>query len=415
MDTVDGLLRQLNPCILEGIKASLLKEMINKKSLARYRLFDTYYLIAVDATGVHHFDEQHCQMCSHKTSSKGKFKVNSEALGKLQNEGVPENIVTSLKTREGVDIQSKAEFAQHVTKVLGEEDYEKYQPYLVKQCGNTSWFHNVLEARLVSSNGFSLSVATEWIENSEFGYEKQDCELKAFYRLSEKIKTLFPQLSICIVVDGLYANKALFDRCSQMNWPYIIPFKKGNLKSVWTEINSLIPVTTDNTKHISNKEREIYEDYTWINNIVYKEHTLHWVKCKEKKPPNPKNKTGITHFVYLSSFEITMENFLEIVGSGRLRQKIENEGFNTLKNLGYKMTHKYSRVSTLASKNYFQSLQIAHMIVSIVELCSTIKEFRKKTTLKFLWKSLIGFLKYCLIPPNILNSVLNKRTHFRFE
>ncbi|RLB89733.1 MAG: hypothetical protein DRH26_11000 [Deltaproteobacteria bacterium] len=415
MDTVDVVLRQLDSRILEEIKVSLLKKMIKKKTLAKYRLFDTYHLIAVDATGVHHFKEQHCQMCSHKTQSKGKFKVNSEALEKLKNEGVPENIVTSLKKLEGMEVRSKAEFAQQMMKVLGEDDYEKYQPYLIKHCGSTSWFHNVLEARLVSSNGFSLSVATEWIENSESGYEKQDCELKAFHRLSKKIKTMFPQLSICIVVDGLYANKALFNRCSQLNWPYIVAFKKGNLKSVWTKINSLIPITKDNTEHKSTKNKETYEDYTWINNIAYEDHTLNWVKCKENRPPNPKNKTGITHFVYLSSFEITKKNFLEIVEAGRLRQKIENEGFNTQKNLGYKMTHKYSRVSPLASKNYFQSLQIAHMIVSIVELCKTIKEIRKKMTLKFLWESLIGFLKYCQIPQNTLNSVLNKRTHFQFE
>lgn len=415
MDTVDVVLRQLNFHVLEDIKVSLLKEMTLKKTLAKYRLFDKYYLIAVDATGVHYFKEQHCRMCSHQTQSKGKFKVSAQALGKLKNEELPENIVTSLRKLEGVEVQSKTEFAELVTKVIGKEDYEKYQPYLVKHCGNTSWFHNVLEARLVTSNGFSLSVATEWIENIESGYEKQDCELKAFRRLSEKIKNTFPQLSICIVVDGLYANTALFDRCRQLNWPYIVTFKKGNLPSVWTEIDSLIPITKDNTGQKNSKDKKTTEDYIWINNIAYEDHTLNWVKCKEQKTPNPKNKTGITHFVYLSSFEISEKNHLEIVEAGRLRQKIENEGFNTQKNLGYKMTHKYSRVSPLASKNYFQSLQIAHMIVSIVELCSTIKEIRKKMTLKFLWECLIGFLKYCQISQNTLDSVLNKRTHFRFE
>ncbi len=415
MDTVDVVLRQLDFDVLEKIKVSLLKEMINKKTLAKYRIFDKYYLIAVDATGVHHFKEQHCRMCSHKTQSKGKFKVSTEALGKLKNEGLPGNIIRSLEGLESAEVQSKAKFAELVTKVLGKEDYEKYQPYLVKHCGNTSWFHNVLEARLVTSNGFSLSVATEWIENAKSGYEKQDCELIAFRRLSEKIKKMFPQLSICIVVDGLYANTALFDCCRQFDWPYIVAFKEGNLPSVWTEVELLIPITKNNTRQENPKDRKTTVDYTWINNIAYKNHTLNWVKCKEQKPPNSKNKTGITYFVYLSSFEITEKKCLEFVEADRLRQKIENEGFNTQKNLGYRMSHKYSRVSPLASKNYFQSLQIAHMLVSIVELCSTIKNVRKKMTLKFLWESLIGFLKYCRIPQNTLNLVLSKRTHFRFE
>lgn len=41
---------------------------------------------------------------------------------------------------------------------------------------------------------------------------------------------------------------------------------------------------------------------------------------------------------------------------GRLRWKIENEGFNIQKNLGYELEHKYSRVSFVALKNYYQIL-----------------------------------------------------------
>ncbi|NQU63424.1 MAG: hypothetical protein HQ517_03950 [SAR324 cluster bacterium] len=415
MDTVDGILRQLACHVLENIKVALIKDMIEKKTLAKDRFFGKYYVVAVDASGVYHVKDQHCSKCSHKTLSKGNFKVSAEALVKLKNEGIPENIVQSLKTLEGVEVRGKAKFAKLMTKNLGKEDYEKYRPYLIKHCGNTSWFHNVLEARLVTPTGFSLSIATQWIENAEFGYDKQDCELKAFNRLSENIKNKFPQLSICIVVDGLYANKALFDRCKQMQWPYVVAFKQGNLPSVWEEVELLTPITNDNTEHKSSKDGEITEDYTWISNIAYGGHTIHWIECKEKKPPWPKNKTGITKFTYLSSFEINRNNYHEIVKIGRLRQKIENEGFNTQKNLGYNMTHKYSRVSDFAYKNYYQSLQIAHIIVSMVELCSTIKEIRKKTTLKFLWECLVGFLKYCQISQKALNSVLNKRTHFKFE
>lgn len=74
-------------------------------------------------------------------------------------------------------------------------------------------------------------------------------------------------------------------------------------------------------------------------------------------------------------------SYREIVEAGRMRQKIENEGFNAQKNHGYNMSHRYSRVSKLVSKNYYQSLQIAHIIVSIVELSSTVRNIRKKMIL----------------------------------
>ena len=38
--------------------------------------------------------------------------------------------------------------------------------------------------------------------------DKQDCELRAFARLSERIKTLFPRLAILLLLDGLYAAAA---------------------------------------------------------------------------------------------------------------------------------------------------------------------------------------------------------------
>ena len=415
MDTVDLIMRQLPPDILEEIKISLIKEMIKKKTLAKYRLFGEYYRIAVDATGVHSYGEQHCLNCLHRTSSKGNFRINAKAIEKLNNEGLPEKIISLLEKKEGLEIKSKIKFAEFLKELLEEEDFEKYQSYLIKHCGVTSWFHNVLEARLITPNGFSLSIGTEWIGNTDHEYTKQDCELKAFKRLSKKIKKMFPHLSICIVADGLYANQALFDCCESMGWPFIIAFKEGNLPSVWTKVNSLISSAGDNKENRTLEDGKIKEECIWINNISYHKHILNWVRCIEEKPSSSENKSVITHFVYISSFNMNENTFREVLESGRLRQKIENEGFNTQKNLGYKLQHKYSRVSQVASKNYFQSLQIAHIFMSMVELCRSLKEIRKKTTLKFLWDCLTGFLRYCLISEKLFDSIKGKRTHFQFE
>ena len=51
--------------------------------------------------------------------------------------------------------------------------------------GKTLYYHNVLEAKLVTPNGFAFSLMTEFIENPGEHPTKQDCELKAFYRLAE--------------------------------------------------------------------------------------------------------------------------------------------------------------------------------------------------------------------------------------
>ncbi|MBI3300861.1 MAG: transposase family protein [Deltaproteobacteria bacterium] len=52
--------------------------------------------------------------------------------------------------------------------------------------GKTLYYHHVLEATLVTPNGFSCSLMREFIENPGAQPTTQDGELKAFYRLAER-------------------------------------------------------------------------------------------------------------------------------------------------------------------------------------------------------------------------------------
>ena len=171
--------------------------------------------MAVDATGVVSFDEKHCEHCLHKTSKKGKV----------------------------------------------------------------TYFHNVLEAKLLFSNGFSISLGSEWIENPD-EYEKQDCELKAFERLAEKLKKWYPRLPICIVADGLYPNQTFFNVCKDNQWHFIVTFKEGNLPTVWEEVFSLRGIIKNNhhteTSIVGIQKRQ--QDYCWINEIDYHGHLINWIE-----------------------------------------------------------------------------------------------------------------------------------------
>ncbi len=80
------------------------------------------------------------------------------------------------------------------------------------------------------------------------------------------------------------------------------------------------------------------------------------------------------------------------------------------------MKHKYSRTSFQALKNYFQCLQIAHMINQLVVLSSDISSLLSedtKMTVKHLWKCLIGFLQNGQISDKELNYIKEKRWQIR--
>ncbi len=354
MDTVDDVMRRLDEKELERLKRSMVYTLFEKKVLHKFRLLGKWFLVSVDGTGTMSFSKRHCDHCLTQTSKNGK----------------------------------------------------------------TTYSHKVLEAKLISSNGFSISLATVWIENYKGDYEKQDCELKAFKRLAGKIKTMYPRLPICITADGLYPNQTFFSICQKNNWRFIVTFKDGNLPSVWEEVRVLKEITPDNTRNqrVFRGNEKVNDSYCWVNQIPYYGCLINWIECVETVENTKANTTQTTHYVHVTNININIQNASEISFSGRLRWKIENEGFNTQKNLGYNLKHKYSRVSLLAAKNYYQCLQIAHLINQLLELSSKFKKLLKdKTSIKHLWKIMIGFLTNGVIDCEELSSIFQLKIQVRFE
>jgi len=102
-----------------------------------------------------------------------------------------------------------------------------------KHGDKTLYFHNVLEAKLVTPEGLAISLESEFIENADPKAGKQDCELKAFGRLAGRLKKNYPQLSLCLCFDALYANGTAMDICCKNRWKYFITFKEGSLPALW--------------------------------------------------------------------------------------------------------------------------------------------------------------------------------------
>lgn len=269
------------------------------------------------------------------------------------------------------------------------------------------YYHPVLEAKLVTFNGMALSIATEFIEND--GTSKQDCELKAFYRLVKKLKSDFPQMKICLSMDALYAAKPVFDICKKNHWKYIITFKE-NMPATYVEFESLKKLQTKNKGNFTNTE--VIQDYQWVTEIDYEEHLLNALECVETN----KNDNKTTKFVWLTNLQVTQNNFSQIAYGGRLRWKIENEGFNMQKNGGYGLEHAYSE-DPVAMKNFYLLLQIAHIINQLMEKGSLLKNKLLKIygSLKnfsiALWRAFVSNA----IDPDEIHKFLNTRIQIRFD
>jgi hypothetical protein len=327
--------------------------LLEKKALHKYRLFGQYFVVAIDATGTMSFAERHCEQCLHRTSKKGK----------------------------------------------------------------TRYFHNVLEAKLITANGFAISLATEWIANPLTEYDKQDDERKAFVRLAAKLKQLYPRLPICLTADGLYPCQRFLQICHANHWAFILTFKDGNLPSVWEEVQALLPRCPDQHCHerrFQGQER-IEQDFRWVTDIDYHGHRLQWLDCLETVTHLESAEQTTTRFVHLTNLEVTATTVVVLSATGRLRWKIENEGFNTQKNLGYALQHKYARLNWQAAKNYYQCLQIGHLINQLMVLSTTFAPLLQgKITLRHLWRTMIAFLLYGRLRRSTLDALAQRRFQVRF-
>lgn len=356
MDAVDAVLRLLQAEELEKLKVCLVSGLIEKKVFHKFKFLGKRFVVALDGTGLYSYDSKHCEHCLHKTSSTGI----------------------------------------------------------------TTYFHHVLEAKLVTSNGMAISLCTEWIGNDQANrFDKQDCEHNAFKRLAVKLKKSFPRLPICITADGLYPNQHFFAICQQNGWDFIVTLKDGNLPSLQEEIGLLLPLTVNSSTQriLTGKNVRTTQTYRWVNNLEHKKAAIHWIECKEEILTTAATTSEVesSRFVHVTNLEITSQTACQVSDAGRLRWKIENEGFNTQKNGGYNIEHKYSRVSFQALKNYYQCLQIAHLINQLVEKSMTISALvADKLGITYLWqKILVGFLIWIDLDEKELAAIKTQRWQIR--
>ena len=289
-DTINDIFEELDIEELRRIQKYMVNRLIRSKMFDKYRYKGKYFQIVIDGTGLATFKERHCPNCLKRTYNKGQ-----------------------------------------------DDEYSIY-------------YHYVLEAKLVVGD-IVISIDTEFVENEKENVEKQDCEIRAFYRMAERIKKEYPKLPIIISGDALYACEPVMEVCRNNKWEYILRFKKDRLKALGEEIEGLEKAEKESKIKYWNKLKyyEVKRDKE-ANVIKYYETE------KEEK----------IEFMWLTSFKITEKNKEDIIYYGRQRWKIENEGFNMQKNGTFDIEHIYSRNYNAMKAHYF-FIQFAHTIRQLLE------------------------------------------------
>lgn len=283
--------------------------------------------------------------------------------------------------------------------------------------GKTTYYHSVLEAKLVTPNGFALSLMTEFIENSDPNASKQDCEWKAFLRLSVRLKERFPKLRICLALDGLFAAGDIFGICRRHDWRFFISLKDDDMTTVNEEFEYLCQLEKKNALTISvGQDGKIRQEYSWANAIDYVDtkknsHTLNVVQCLQT------SEGKATKFKWLSDFSFDQKNVVHLCNAGgRLRWVIENQGFNSQKNGGYALEHPYSQ-NPNGFKVLYYLMQIGHILFQLLSKGSLLKKAFPKGfgSLKNLAFRILEAWRNTRIPPEHLHAISEAQFQIRFD
>ena len=313
-DTLEATCQRLAVPEVQAVVTTAVETLIRRKVLYPYRLCGRYFLLTLDGTGMLTFPQRHCPQC---------LTVTHE--------------------------------------------------------GHTTYYHPILEAKLVTYTGLVLSVMTEFIENPSQYPSKQDCELKAFYRLADRLKQRFPHLPFCLLLDGLFVGGPTFSLCERYGWQYLIVLREDDLPSVQEEFHALLAAAPENHLHFWPADPyQTEQDFHWVNDIAYvdsehHEHTVAVIRCLETKP-DAQGQRQTTRFKWLTNFAVHSTNVLELANhGGRLRWKIENEGFNVQKNGGYGLEHIFTH-HPIAAKVFYLLLQLAHTLAQLIERGSLFRQ-----------------------------------------
>ena len=343
-DTLINIISGIKFEELEKIQTKIVKTLIRFKMLDKYRFNGAFYIV-IDGTGLY----------------STKVNLGEQTITKVYNKGE-------------------------------ENEYTLYSYY-------------ALEAKLVCGN-MTFSFATEFVENETYTdndgntyrkFDKQDCELKASYRLLEKIKQRFPKLPIIIGGDALYLGKPFLELCDKYKFDFIIRYKETDAPTIKRNFDEI---------------KIIDGDYQYQNEIIFGElknkdfYTLNAISYDEKSINEETGEETITNFSFVASLEITSKNKEEIILLGRRRWKIENNGFKEQKSDVLNIKHIYTK-SCNGTKNLYLLIQFAHIILNLLNY-GNILIIRLHTT-----KNEVSYLIRQALTSTINNLNLNRLIQLR--
>jgi hypothetical protein len=262
------------------------------------------------------------------------------------------------------------------------------------QNGSITYYHQMLGACIVHPEQPNVvPLCPETIQNGD-GSVKNDCERNAAKRFIENFKREHPHLKVIILGDGIASNAPYIRLLEEHKMKYLLGAKPGDHQFLFDTVDA-----SDETEYY-----EILDEHGFLHQFRY----LNGTSLNKSNPDIRVNfleymqtdlKGKETVFSWVTNIKITQTNIFALMRGGRARWKIENETFNTLKNLGYNFEHNYGHGQKYLSTILCLLMLLAFLIDQAQGIACTLFQAVKKRAGSFraLWEDTRALVKFAEI------------------
>jgi len=261
--------------------------------------------------------------------------------------------------------------------------------------GLETYYHQMLGACIVHPDqGNVIPLCPEFIQNGD-GAVKNDCERNASKRFIENFKREHPHLKVIILGDGLASNAPYIRLLKENQMSYLLGAKPGDHQSLFAALEN-----SEETKyHEVTDEKGFFHQFRFLNDVALNQSNPDVrVNVLEYMQTDLKGKEIV--FSWVTNIRITKTNVFMLMKGGRARWKIENETFNTLKNLGYNLEHNYGHGKKNLSTILCLLMLLAFFIDQIQGIaCSLFQAVRKQAgSFQALWEKVRILFEFMEFP-----------------
>ncbi len=261
--------------------------------------------------------------------------------------------------------------------------------------GEVTYYHQMLGACLVHPDQSNvIPLFPEMIHNRD-GSQKNDCERNAARRFLENFRKDHPRLKVIVLEDGLASNGPHIKDLETHRMSYILGAKRGDHKYLFEMLDQ-----SKETEYFSYEDEKGHlHQYRYINKIsLNKSHPETRINFWEYRETCANGKE--LNFSWVTNIPITQENIINLTRGGRTRWKIENETYNTLKNLGYNFKHNYGHGKEHLAAVFCLLMILAFFIDQVQAIACSLFRLAKKSlggTWRGLWENIRVLICYVFI------------------